>query len=113
MTNTSEWKYIGTQGVDSGGVIITDPSYMSDFKTEEDFDITTPNNEFSENGYAYTTINKFGGELKNDIGATLGVCSRSGIGDGGYDVYIKTAKLEDWGERVVEMKIVFIEEDER
>ena len=28
MSSTSEWKYIGTQGVDSGGVIITDPCYI-------------------------------------------------------------------------------------
>ena len=69
--------------------------------------------QFDFNGYCSQTRDGFGGELKNDIGATLGVVSRSGIGDGGYNVYIKTADLKDWGERVVEMKIVFIDEDER
>ncbi len=118
MSSTSEWKYIGTQGVDSGGVIITDPCYIKHWNEvgdDLDFDVLQgrkETDEFGFHGYCSQTLKGFGGELKNDIGATLGVVARSGIGDGGYNVYIKTDNLKGWGERVIEMKIVFIEPEE-
>lgn len=39
-----------------------------------------------------------------------GVLVNSGLGDGTYPVYIKTAEVPGWGKRVTEMKVVFIEE---
>ena len=41
----------------------------------------------------------------------FGIVTNTGFGDGEYKVYIKKESQGDWGERVSELKIVFIEDD--
>ena len=41
-----------------------------------------------------------------------GVATSSGLGDGVYPAYIHKETVGDWGERVVRLEVVFIEEDE-
>ena len=52
------------------------------------------------------------GVLVNDIGAEMGVVCSSGFGDGGYPVYVKRHDFGEWGKRVVEMKIEFVNEEQ-
>ena len=41
-----------------------------------------------------------------------GVATSSGLGDGVYPAYIHKDTVGDWGERVVKLEVVFIEEDD-
>mgnify|MGYP003121866672 CR=1 FL=1 len=64
----------------------------------------TVNDEFSYNGACNTTINKTYGEFGNG----LAVASSTGWGDGHYPVY---AKICPETKRVMELKIIFMEEE--
>ena len=64
----------------------------------------TANDEFSYNGACNTTINKTYGEFGNG----LAVASNTGWGDGHYPVY---AKICQKTKRVMELKIIFMEEE--
>lgn len=69
-----------------------------------------PSGEFSYTGCCESTLAepKFG-QLKYQMGhAGAGVVMSSGLGDGCYKVYVKKATLKDWGERIVEARIVFV-----
>ena len=122
MFKNEKWHYLGNIGVDSGTMMLSDPSYVSSYEKVSDDAfmeaLSKPDpkiNPYSSVGTLHQTLgaNQFGGVLVNDIGAELGAVCSTGIGDGVYPVFIKTAELEDWGTRVIEMKIVFIDEDER
>jgi hypothetical protein len=76
---------LGTVGVDSGQLLVTDPCYIGEgFAADPDdlrFDVP---GEYSYSGCCSTTIsNNIGGNL----GKETGVVFSSGFGDGSYPVY--------------------------
>jgi len=77
------FKKIGVVGVDSGTLMITDPCYATNFKDKY---------KDADGNYCYDAIidmkdNSL--QLKNEIGAELGLVFSSGYGDGVYEVYAK------------------------
>ena len=101
------WEYIGTIGVDSGQMMLSDPSYVKHFAKDGDDD------SYSYTGScAQSNTEQQAGVLVNDVGASVGVVCKSGFGDGGYPVYVKRHDFGEDGERIVEMKIEFVNEDE-
>ena len=121
MFKNEKWHYLGNVGVDSGTMMLSDPSYVSSYEKVSDDAfmeaLTKPDpkiNPYSSVGTLHQTLgeNQFGGVLVNDIGAEMGAVCSTGFGDGVYPVFIKTADCGDWGTRVVEMKIVFVEPEE-
>tara|TARA_R100000234_G_scaffold98996_1_gene67550 strand:- start:49 stop:501 length:453 start_codon:yes stop_codon:yes gene_type:complete len=115
------WEYIGTIGVDSGQMMLSDPSYVKHFAENDDIDIVKLNdviNDGSDNSYSYlgscsqSNTPQQAGVLVNDIGVAMGVVCSSGFGDGGYPVYVKRHNFSYGGKRVVEMKIEFVNEEQ-
>lgn len=93
---------IGYCGVDSGQILITDPSYLGNWKDNE-YGTSVPDGDYSYAGACDRTLAKgFDGQLD------LGVVSRTGLGDGYYPVYATIADLGEWGERVVKIEIEFV-----
>lgn len=104
------WVKIGTFGVDSGQVLITDPCYLHDWKVNE-FEETAQKEmqksgkfEYSYNGAcARTLLSKGNNRGAGSIGLGCdGVVSSTGFGDGEYPVFA----LYEEG-RVKEIKIKF------
>lgn len=91
----SYWKTIGHVAVDSGTLMITDPSYAVDFdgKDYEKFVI--------DKAYDKSV------QVPFDLGH-LGraIIFASGCGDGYYEVKAKFSNLKDWGERITEVRII-------
>jgi hypothetical protein len=105
-------KLIGYVGVDAGMLMITDPCYLNGWKDTE-YD-TGEIGEYSYGGVCRTTDdpNLQGGQLKYELGHDgIGVVFRSGLGDGYYPVYGHYAEVDGWGERIVKVEIVFVEEE--
>ena len=102
---TNKWKKVGVMSVDSGSCLVGDPCYFVGKKeTWHDFHDT-----LDEGGY----FEKHSVQLKHELGHDgRGVVVSSGFGDGNYEVFIKTEKIEGWGERVKELKVVFIPDEE-
>tara|TARA_R100001015_G_C4564213_1_gene123487 strand:- start:208 stop:582 length:375 start_codon:yes stop_codon:yes gene_type:complete len=113
------WEYVGIVGVDSGQMMLSDPSYVKDFAESDDIvKLNDVIKDGSDNSYSYlgacsqSNTPQQSGVLVNDIGAELGVVCSSGFGDGGYPVYVKRHDFGRLGKRVVEMKIEFVNEEE-
>ena len=117
------WEYIGTIGVDSGQMMLADPCYVKDFADDNSdaegvMKLMEAMKDGSDNSFSYigacsqSNTPQQAGVLVNDIGAEMGVVCSSGFGDGGYPVYVKRHDFGEWGKRVVEMKIVFVEPEE-
>ena len=103
----SEWKLLGTFGVDSGQVMIVDPCYLDTFESNEftanDKD-KTRTKEFSYDGACRETISEDqGGEL----GRAIAVVSTTGYGDGLYEVHALFSDEGNWGKRIKELRIKF------
>ena len=100
------WVKLGTFGVDSGQVLITDPCYLHDWKAE-DYDEAKIKEmqknkkfEYSYNGACAKTLEE---DMAGSIGlGSDGVVSSTGYGDGEYAVY---AFYQEG--RVRELKIKF------
>ena len=104
MTKKSKWKKIGVIGVDAGLVMVGDPCYGSMSERFKNWD------EFCNYlGDKYPTMKSIPYELGHE---GQGVVVSSGFGDGTYEVFVKTAKIKDWGERVTDLKVTFIEEED-
>jgi len=104
-----KWIKLGVAGVDSGQLLITDPCYInSEWKKNEDFEKLEQKGEFSYAGCCNKTLSKEkGGQLNFKMGhAGAGVVFSSGLGDGTYEVWGKVMDIKDWGERIVEVKII-------
>ena len=99
MTRKTGWKKIGTCAVDSGQMMLVDPCYV------------LPDSKGDMSGVAYDEllelwrIQDWEGDFLDVKG--LGYVSNTGYGDGRYNVYIKKAD-----DKVAELKIVFIEEED-
>jgi len=95
MRAGDRFKRIGVIGVDSGQVVVTDPSYIG-----------------AKNGIpSYDNISKVSlagkNQLKNKTGIKLAVVSSSGLGDGVYPVYAVTGKAGKFGDRVKALVVDF------
>jgi hypothetical protein len=113
------WEYIGSIGVDSGQMMLSDPCYVKDFAESDDVvGLMEAIKNGSDDSYSYTgacsqsNTSQQAGVLVNDIGAELGVVCSSGFGDGVYPVFVKRHTFRNNDTRVVEMKIEFVNEDE-
>ena len=105
-------KTIGYVAVDAGMLLITDPCYLSGWKDTEHY--VGEVGEYSYGGACKTTddLNLQGGQLKYERGHDgIGVVFRSGLGDGYYPVIGHYAEVDGWGERLVKVEIVFVEEE--
>ena len=113
------WEYIGSIGVDSGQMMLSDPSYVKHFAQSDDVEkMMQAMEDGSDDSYSYSgacsqsNTPQQAGVLVNDIGAEMGVVCSSGFGDGAYPVFVKRHDFGNDNTRVVEMKIEFVNEDE-
>jgi hypothetical protein len=106
-----ERKLIGYCGVDSGQILLTDPCYVSDFLSDEEFAPSEgETHPYSYNGACGASLSEQGGGqlLYKHGGTGAGVCVSSGWGDGLYPVFVEYA--EDG--RVSSVTVQFISDDE-
>lgn len=111
---SDEWEYIGSVGVDSGQLMLTDPCYLeSEWKRGDVNNFGEEHvGEFSYSGASSTTLytKEMAGELNYHLGHPgAGVVFSSGYGDGSYPVYVKR---DDSG-LIAEMRVVMISEDDQ
>jgi hypothetical protein len=85
---------LGECGVDTGQLVIIDPSYIA----QGLFDETTQRECDTIKGSG-----KPGGSVLRD----LAVVTLTGIGDGSYPVYATVEEIPGWGERVTRIEIDF------
>jgi hypothetical protein len=106
--NKTRQAVIGFCAVDSGQVIITDPSYLNRWQ-DNAYGTRVPNGDYSYAGACDLTLsNTDNGQMNFPAGhAGLGVVSRTGLGDGYYPVYATFADIDGWGERVVKLEVRF------
>lgn len=114
ITNTinmeRKTELLGFVGVDSGQLMITDPCYVKDFKSDQfKGDGSEKEGEYSYSGVCKTTMNaENGGPLKFAMGHEgAGVAFSTG-GDGTYPV---NAVYDEDG-RIIKIEIVLIQENE-
>lgn len=89
------WKTIGHAAVDSGTLMVIDPSYAIGFddKDYEKFVIATSSEKTTRVPF---DLGHFG----------RAVIFSSGVGDGVYEVKAKFENLKSWGERITEVRII-------
>jgi len=105
-------RVIGYVGVDAGMLLITDPSYARNWIDNEMGD--AGDGHYSWAGAVATANDSHlqGGSLNYDMGHDgQGVVFRTGLGDGYYPVIGHYAKLDNWGERIVKIEVIFIQEE--
>lgn len=96
------WKKVGDIGVDAGVVWIGDPCYLRD---------DSPNNPLKHWDQFCRWLDEDNPRHVKAHGM-LGVASSTGYGDGMYPVYARMT-TDTWGHnRVAELKIVFIPEED-
>ena len=107
----NEWVNIGTVGVDAGLMMIGDPCHSNGDEPANpligDWD------KFCD--YVQKKENQIHNNVACGIPFALGhdgaaVVTSTGYGDGVYDVYAKFIDEKDWGIRINEVKVVFIED---
>jgi hypothetical protein len=109
-----EWVQIGVVGVDTGQLMLCDPSYVDGEWVNEEFvpGLSGAKEAFSYNAACQKTLAQpfNDGQLNFKRGhAGVAVVTTTGLGDGLYPVYARFEKSE-WGRRVVELRVSF-EED--
>ena len=116
VSNMSKEKkiHLGTVGVDSGTLMITDPCYVvGDDWNETHYERYVVKGETM--GSVLVKLNtppmNIGGE-KNKKFKGHHVIFPSGLGDGVYDVYAYRRKLGKFGERTTKVEIVMISDEE-
>ncbi len=103
--NKLQWQLVGRICTDVAMVILVDPLYIRDrdHTWNKLIDHLEGNdNPLIDNDY-FNTLSGNEESLYN-----LGIIAKSGIGDGVYEVYAKIGDYEGWGERVWELKVVFL-----
>ena len=93
------WELVGTIGVDSGGIVITDPCYVKEMFL--DWDKHCEDYSVWSDGHKKRTC--------QDPQKSM-LFSSAGFGDGEYAVYARFFDEGDWDNRVAELRVVFIEE---
>jgi len=88
--NTNTMTHIGSFSVDSGQAMVGDPCYLDEWDTNsnEEWNITDKQGEYSYFGASATTLADCYGEL----GGSRAVVFSTGYGDGLYPVY---AEIDD------------------
>lgn len=112
---------IGYCAVDSGQVMITDPSYITYWDDKAEFGDPVAEGHFSYPGACNRTLSdKSAGQLNFPLGhAGAGVVASAGYGDGYYPVY--ATYISEWADeactelidrRVAKLEIVFIDDED-
>jgi hypothetical protein len=98
---------LGKVGVDSGTLLVCDPSYISEWVESDDSLIPKTEGEFSMAGcFEASDRIERGGQLKFSMGHDgAGVAFSSGIGDGFYEVWATIEEVPGWGERITSIRI--------
>lgn len=97
--------HLGTVGVDSGTLMITDPCYpIGDNWNEKDYD----NQVMKLKGWVIAKEFQY----SNSRGVKENLVFPTGLGDGAYDVYATIRKLGSFGERITKVEIVMITDEE-
>lgn len=102
---------IGYVGVDSGQLMIGDPSCIGKGFATDEFDPSDPDDSgrypMTYNGACGATLsdNGFG-----QLGFVDAVAFRSGLGDGVYPVYAVIVDDPVWGRRIASVRVVTMEE---
>jgi hypothetical protein len=91
-----EWRYAGSVAVDSGSVLVIDAMG------------TTPETWALDQARARCA---FGPLPLSPEHLHRAVHCASGLGDGFYPVLARVVELPDWGERVAELRVIFIDEE--
>jgi hypothetical protein len=92
-----DWRYAGSVTVDSGGLLVTDPFY----NPPEPWSIDQARDRGS-----------YGPVPLSPTPVRTAVHCQSGLGDGCYPVVVRVVDLPSKGERVAEMRIVFIDPED-
>ena len=100
-----KWENIGSFGVDSGQVLITDPCYLDDWEGNE-YNADKIKKAQESGKYPYSYSGACGGAGKKGAGrigqGCVGIVASTGHGDGEYPVLALFEKG-----KVKELKIVF------
>lgn len=111
-----DWRLAGYCGVDAGLIMIGDPCYVIGPNPSnvmlEDWDtfIAWLHEEDPEFDPSDEPVNK---QMPFRLGHDgAGVVFESGYGDGVYPVYIAIKDCDQWGKRIAEARIVFIDPEE-
>lgn len=110
------WEEVGEVWVDSGSIMVGDPCYTHGQDAShavedwDDFLARTWPKVFGKKGEIDHTAKM------DDVTYALsekgiGVVVSSGFGDGVYPVFVKYSNEGQWGKRVAEVKVVFIDDD--
>lgn len=112
----TSWEKVGEVWVDSGSVMVGDPCYTHG---QDASHAVADWNEF----LSRTWPKVFGknGEINHKVGMKdvtyalsekgIGMVVSSGFGDGVYPVFVKYSDEGQWGKRVAELKVVFIDDE--
>jgi|SRR3990167_8490199 len=102
---------MGVVGVDSGQLLITDPSNIDSEWKKEKFNDKKPRKNFSYNACCEKTLKGYGGQLNFKLGHPgAGVVFSSGFGDGVYDVIATIKDYGKFGKRITQVEIILIED---
>ena len=92
-----DWRYAGSATVDSGGLLVTDPFY----NPPEPWSIDQARDRGS-----------YGPVPLSSSPVRTAVHCQSGLGDGCYPVVVRVMDVPGKGERVAELRIVFIDPED-
>lgn len=98
------WRSIGTVGVDTGSLLITDPAYLSGEDGNEVFD-----------DCAVVRLANHGAEYDGSVLGNRAVVLPTGYGDGQYQVFANIVDDDvpnSSAKRIAAIHIQFIEEDQ-
>jgi len=107
-----EWHLVGRVGVDSGQLVIVDPSYLDGWASDDYAKVEPVDGLFplSYSGACSASMsNQLTGVLGTD-GIELAVSASSGWGDGIYPVYVRY-NVSDGDRRVVELRVDFTDSE--
>ena len=111
MTITHTEQLIGYVGVDSGQLMLCDPSYIGKNFANDDF---SPSETDETGRYPMTYNGACGATLSDErfgqLGFATAVAFSSGLGDGVYPVYAVIVNDPVWGKRVASVRVVMMEE---
>lgn len=119
MVTNSEWEKIGELPVDSGQMLLGDPAYvLPDEVFEELIKTTDLNTTGALKGYSLVPEKL----IRDTMGykkclntyehPNAAYKIQTGFGDGVYEVFVKRQDHKEFGSRISELKIVFLDEND-